>query len=272
MVGPLVLSRALDANKADHGSLGVLGGDVGTVGAAFLSARTALMTGTGRVYVVRPSLADGYVLDPLVPELMVVEACHCQEKAIDTWVAGPGLGMSSLARTYFEATLRADRPLVIDADGLNLLSIDAALATLCRQRAAPTILTPHPGEAARLLGVKTSEIQANRSSAATALVEKYHAHVVLKGYQTLIAFSGQPTLTNQTGNPSLATAGTGDVLAGFMGSLLAQGVQVDLAAIHAVRIHGLAADRLAAQLGGVLGLTASELIPEIRAVLNAEQR
>jgi len=272
MVGPLVLSRALDANKADHGSLGVLGGDTGTVGAAFLSARAALMTGTGRVYVVRPSLADGYVLDPLVPELMVIEASQYRDKPIDTWVAGPGLGMSSLARTYFGAILRADRALVIDADGLNLLSIDTALANLCRKRTAPTILTPHPGEAARLLGLKASDIQAHRSSAATALVEKYHAHIVLKGYQTLIASPGQPVVMNHTGNPSLATAGTGDVLAGFMGSLLAQGVRPDLAAIHAVRIHGLAADRLAASLGGVWGLTASELIPEIRVVLNAEQR
>ena len=272
MVSPLVLNRALDANKADHGSLGVLGGDTGTVGAAFLSARAALMTGTGRVYVVRPSLVDGYVLDSLMPELMVIEASHSHDKPIDTWVVGPGLGMSSLARTHFEATLGADKPLVVDADGLNLLSIDTAFAAFCRQRTAPTILTPHPGEAARLLGVKVSDIQANRPSAATALVEKYQAHIVLKGYQTLIASPGQPTVTNHTGNPCLATAGTGDVLTGFLGSLLAQGILPDLAAIHAVRIHGLAADRLVARLGGVLGLTASELIPEIRAVLNAEQR
>ncbi|MEY3669181.1 MAG: NAD(P)H-hydrate dehydratase [Burkholderiaceae bacterium] len=268
----LLLSRALDANKADHGSLGVLGGTTGTVGAAFLSARAALMTGTGRVFVVRSSLADGYVLDALMPELMVIAADHCHEKPITTWLAGPGLGISPPAATYFEKLLLSGAPLVIDADGLNLLSTDSALTALCQERAAPTILTPHPGEAARLLGVTVSDIQANRPSAATALVEKYHVHVVLKGYQTLIASPGQPIVMNQTGNPSLAVAGTGDVLAGFMGSLVAQGIRPDLAATHAVRIHGLAADRLVGRLGGVLGLTASELIPEIRAVLNAEQR
>ncbi len=138
MVSPLVLNRALDANKADHGSLGVLGGDTGTVGAAFLSARAALMTGTGRVYVVRPSLVDGYVLDPLMPELMVIEASRSHDKPIDTWVVGPGLGMSSLAKTHFEATLGADKPLVVDADGLNLLSIDTAFAACCHRRYSGT--------------------------------------------------------------------------------------------------------------------------------------
>jgi hydroxyethylthiazole kinase-like uncharacterized protein yjeF len=264
------LERSLDTHKGSHGSLGVVGGATGTVGAVFLCARSALYTGTGRVFVFRPHLEDGCVLDYLAPELMVLPIDQCDTKPIDTWVVGPGLGQSSAARSAVQAALQRSQPLVLDADALNLLAIHHDLAQLCRSRESPTILTPHPGEAARLLGTNTKAIQNDRNTSAQALVEKFHAIVVLKGYQSIIAGPSQPAQTNHTGNPSLATAGTGDVLAGFIGSLLAQGLTAFEAATLAVHIHGEAADTLSRDIGGMIGVTASELISEMRRLVNAK--
>ena len=279
-----LLSRKADSNKGDHGALGIVGGGPGMVGAAFLAARTALYCGTGRVYVVRPSLQDHYVLDPLTPEVMVIDAAQSKQKPINAWVIGPGLGTSDAAHQLIADMLGRDQPMVIDADGLNLMAEDPALGRQCARRSAPTIITPHPGEASRLLALSVEHIQSHRPQCAQQLAEKLNAVAVLKGHQTVIASPQDGLTINDTGNAALATAGTGDVLAGLIGALIAQGVTAQHAAIEGARIHGIAAQQAAVQacrihgmaaevltkkIGGMIGITASELIPEIRRLINA---
>jgi hydroxyethylthiazole kinase-like uncharacterized protein yjeF len=264
-----LLNRSPDAHKGSHGSVGIVGGAAGTVGAAFLSARSALFTGAGRVFVFRPDLSDGYVLDPQTPEVMVLPLDQLDKKPITSWVAGPGLGQSAKALAVLRSLLELHCPLLIDADALTLIANHADLADLCRDRMAETILTPHPGEAARLLATSAKDIQTNRLAAAESLVQRLHATVVLKGHQTVIASPSHTPVSNQTGNPALATAGTGDVLAGFISALLGQGLSAFEAAALGVEIHGSAADSLVKTVGGMIGISASELIPEMRRLLNA---
>lgn len=264
-----LLNRSPDAHKGSHGSVGVVGGAAGTVGAAFLSARSALFTGAGRVFLFRPDLSDGYVLDPQTPEVMVLALDQCNKKPITSWVAGPGLGQSAESLAVLRSLLELHCPLLIDADALTLIADHADLADLCRNRMAETVLTPHPGEAARLLATTAKDIQSNRLAAAESLVQRFRAIVVLKGHQTIIASPSHTAVTNDTGNPALATAGTGDVLAGFIGALLGQGLSAFEAASLGVKIHGSAADSLVKAVGGMIGISASELIPEMRRLLNA---
>lgn len=263
-----LIQRFPSSHKGDHGALGILGGASGTVGAAFLAARAALFSGTGRVFVVRPSLKDGYVLDPIAPEIMVIDAGQAKSKPMNSWLAGPGLGISDAAHQLLSDVLGKSLSLVIDADGLNLIAEDPALGRQCARRSAPTIITPHPGEAARLLGCSVDQVQANRDRAARDLAKRFNSIAVLKGAGTVICDKLGNTQINTTGNAALATGGTGDVLAGFMASLIAQGMEPTRAACESVRIHGLAAEQLTDQVGGVLGITASELIPVIRKLLN----
>lgn len=263
-----LISRSPDSNKGDHGALGILGGATGTIGAAFLAARAALFTGAGRVFVVRPNLNDGYVLDPTAPELMVIDAGQAKSKPIDCWLAGPGLGMSDAAHQLLSEVLGKAAPLVLDADALNLIAEDPALGRQCARRSAVTVITPHPGEAARLLERSVDHVQSNRSESAQELARRFNAIAVLKGAGTVICRDSSELHVNVSGNAALATGGTGDVLAGFMASLIAQGVEPFTAARESVRIHGLAAEQLTDQVGGMLGITASELIPAIRKLLN----
>lgn len=268
-----ILDRDPLAHKGDHGALGILGGAQGTVGAAFLSARTALFSGTGRVYVVRPNLNDGVLFDALCPEIMVISHGASRQKPINAWVIGPGLGLSDSAHELLTSVLSVNLPVVIDADALNLIAEDPALGRQCARRTSPTVLTPHPGEAGRLLATTTAEIEARREQSACELAQKYRAISVLKGHATVIApspdmASETAVVTNASGNVALATAGTGDVLAGLMGALIAQGVAVHRAVVYAVNIHGLSAERVSHAVGGPIGATASELIPEIRRLLN----
>jgi ADP-dependent NAD(P)H-hydrate dehydratase / NAD(P)H-hydrate epimerase len=267
-----LIHRSPASNKGDHGALGILGGASGTVGAAFLAARAALFSGAGRVYVVRPNLSDGYVLDPVSPEVMVIDAGQAKVRPINVWLAGPGLGMSDAAHQLLSDVLGKPAPLVIDADGLNLIAEDPALGRQCARRSAPTVITPHPGEASRLLECSADQVQASRDQAAQGLAKRFNAIAVLKGAGTVICDAAGNTQINTTGNAALATGGTGDVLAGFMAALIAQGLEPLTAARESVRIHGLAAEQLTDQIGGVLGITASELIPVIRKLLNSSER
>lgn len=263
-----VLKRSPMAHKGDHGTLGILGGATGMVGAGFLAARAALFTGAGRIYLVRPSLADGCVLDPLTPEVMVVDATELSGRLITAWLVGPGLGITEAARQLLTQVLGSIIPVVIDADALNLIAEDPGLGRQCARRGVATVITPHPGEAARLLRCSIAQIQTDRNSAAQMLAQQLNAIVVLKGAGTVIANAAGDRFINLTGNAALASGGTGDVLAGVIAALIAQGVDPFLAAREAVRIHGLAAERLTDRTGGMVGVTASELIPEIRGLLN----
>jgi hydroxyethylthiazole kinase-like uncharacterized protein yjeF len=257
--------RRHSAHKGSNGSVAVLGGARGMAGAPILAARTALTTGAGRVYAC--FLGEPPSFDAAQPELMCRSA---QEYDFNSavLVIGPGMGGSAAGAEMLASALHSHSPAVLDADALNCLAGSEALRAQLAQRAAPCILTPHPLEAARLLGLTAAEVQADRPTAARTLARRLSATVVLKGSGTVIAARSGAIVVNATGNPALATAGTGDVLSGLCGSLLAQGWPEWEAALAAVWLHGSAADILVKQGVGPIGLTAGELIPAIRSAVN----
>lgn len=264
--------RKRSAHKGNHGTLGVIGGNRGMTGAALLAARAALLCGAGKVRVGLLS-PDGPALDMVHPELML-GAVDDAMKA-DAIVAGPGAGQSPSAtsvsmfeRSVLPALLAAAKPLVLDADALNALSYNDGLRDALATRAAATILTPHPAEAARLLGVQTAQVQGDRLDAALELAQRLNVHVVLKGAGSVCAFPDGRWSINGTGNPGLASAGTGDVLAGMIGALLCQGLSAEHALQYGVCLHGAAADCLVARGVGPVGLTASEVALEARQLMN----
>ncbi len=258
-------ARAANSHKGSFGSVAVLGGAHGMAGAAVLAARAALFGGAGRVYVAM--LAAGPAYDSAHPELMFRDAAQF-ELASATLVVGPGMGSADVARQLLARALESDSALVLDADALNLIAADPALQALLSGRRAATVLTPHPLEAARLLGIASAAVQADRLGAAHALVARYGAVVVLKGAGSIVAAPNSTPAINTSGNPGLATGGTGDVLAGLCGALLAQGWPAHAATLAAVWMHGAAADQLVADGSGPIGLCASELPLAIRTMLN----
>lgn len=259
--------RPPDCHKGDFGSVGVLGGAPGMAGAALLAARAALYLGAGRVYA--GLLDERPAVDAQAPEIMLCGPERCLEiPAPGCLVAGPGLGGGGTARQYLAAALAQELPLLLDADGLNLLAADTALRQMLKARRRPTLLTPHPGEAARLLGMDIARVQADRPGSAKALVAELGAVVVLKGAGTLIATPEGRLWRNGTGNPGMAAPGMGDVLAGMIGALLAQGLDAEQAAVAGVWLHGAAGDALVEAGAGPVGLTAGELPAAARRLLN----
>ena len=266
----LFAPRADDTHKGTYGTLAVLGGGPGMTGAALLAARAALRTGAGKVFVGFAQQGMPLACDPLQLELMLRDAGGLLADAslgITAWVAGCGLGTTPLAVQTLSTLLaqRGDAPMVLDADALNLLAHGTVAA---QWGPAPVVLTPHPAEAARLLGRTTADVQADRPEAALALAHRYAAWVVLKGHGTLVCSPQGRCAVNTTGNPGLATAGTGDVLAGIMGSLIAQRIPLEQAVAGAVWLHGAAADRLVDAGIGPIGLTAGELADAARHIRN----
>jgi len=260
----LLRPRRHNTHKGSYGSVAIVGGNVGMVGAPLLAARAALRLGAGRVYVDcigAPELR----LDPIQPELMFQP--FAAVPSVSACVVGCGMGADGKARAAFDVALRGDWPLVIDADALNLLAGDTALAQACRARGAATVLTPHPLEAARLLTCDADAVQRDRTASALALSARFNAAVVLKGAGTVIAQADRYAIS-PTGGPALATAGTGDVLAGMLGALLAQGVEPRQATAAAVWLHGAAADRFGADIGLVAGEVAA-LAAQVLARLRA---
>jgi ADP-dependent NAD(P)H-hydrate dehydratase / NAD(P)H-hydrate epimerase len=265
--------RPRNSHKGAYRSLGIIGGNRGMVGAALLAARAGLFSGAGKVFVGLLS-PDAPSVDPVHPELMVRPLDDVA--AADVVVAGPGAGQSPSAtsasmfeRSIMPALMAQAKPLVLDADALNAIAFsDALRQALAARRSAATLLTPHPAEAGRLLGIETAGVQSDRVAAALALAARFGAHVVLKGAGSVCAFPDGRWSINATGNPGLASGGTGDVLAGMIGALLCQGLAPAQALQLAVCLHGAAADALVARGEGPVGLTASELLPEVRRLLN----
>ncbi len=279
----LLAPRLRNTHKGSFGTLGIIGGAPGMAGAALLAGRAALKLGAGKVWI---GLLDerGPAVDLQQPELMLRRADELDLAQCSALAAGPGMGTGATARACLAAAIATPVPLLLDADALNLTGSDSALASAVMQRSAATLLTPHPQEAARLLGCSTAEVQADRVAAACALAQRFHACVVLKGAGSVIA-SSAPSLhcdwwINPTGNPGMASAGMGDVLSGIAGALLAQFSTSDApvtvgtshsisttalqALVGAVFLHGAAADYLVAQGIGPTGLTASEVIDAAR--------
>ena len=268
---PPALARARrNVHKGTYGTLAIVGGAPGMTGAPILAGRAAVRTGAGKVRIGYVAAAHPPV-DWNAPELMLGEAAHAIEAA-DAIVAGPGMGTSDAAANALRRALDAPVPLALDADALNLVAASASLRDAIAARKPPTLATPHPAEAARLLGTTTADVQRDRVGAAAALSERLHAHVVLKGAGSVLAHPGGRYDINASGNPALATAGSGDVLAGMLGAMLALGLDAATALRYAVCLHGAAADRLVARGVGPIGVGASELADAARELLNRNAR
>ncbi len=258
------------AHKGVYGHVLVIGGDRGFIGAARLAAEAALRTGAGLVSIAtrpehssiisltRPEpmchgVASGGQLSPLLQKATVI-------------VIGPGLGQSEWAKDLLITAILARKLMVIDADALNILANTTSARHKLALAPSTCVLTPHTGEAARLLVTTTSAIQQDRFAAAHNIQRKYSGVVVLKGAGTLIA-SEDDLAISTTGNPGMASGGMGDVLSGVIGALLAQGLALKDAAQQGVFLHGLAAD-LAVEKDGERGLLASDLMPYLRKLVN----
>jgi ADP-dependent NAD(P)H-hydrate dehydratase / NAD(P)H-hydrate epimerase len=252
--------RRKNDHKGTHGTLAIIGGANGMLGAALLASRAGMRSGVGKVKV--GWLADPFPqVDPLMPEVMMTSAKQLLKAEAGAWLIGCGMGMSGQAARALKAVLALNRALVVDADALNLIAESADLAALMKKRSGTTIITPHPTEAARLLGRSTPDVQSDRIRAARDLAKGYRCIAVLKGAGTVIS-DGENTSINRTGNPLLASAGTGDVLAGMIGALLARGHDAMSAAQVGVAMHGAAADTMRER--GVKHAVASDVIDELR--------
>jgi NAD(P)H-hydrate epimerase len=261
------------AYKQSFGHVAVIGGDFGMGGAPLMAAEAALRVGAGLVSVITRAAHRPAILARR-PEVMVVEADDAFARAAvlqraTCLVVGPGLGREPWGEALLREAIALGKPAVLDADGLQ------GLAVLGLVPSGPVIGTPHPGEAGVLLGVDSASVQADRPAAARALAERLRGIAVLKGPGTLVAAAGSGATAAllgvcSHGNPGMASAGMGDVLAGVIGGLLAQGLAPANAAVAGTCLHSLAADRAAGQLGQ-RSLLATDLIGEIIALLAAEE-
>jgi hydroxyethylthiazole kinase-like uncharacterized protein yjeF len=262
----LLRPRPLNSHKGMAGDAGIVGGAPGMVGAALLAGRAALKLGAGRVFVGLLA-GDALQVDPVYPELMLRDPRQVVEIATALAV-GPGLGQSGQARDLLDAAIARPVPLVLDADALNLVAAHPVLARRLARRGSPALLTPHPAEAARLLGTTTAEVQQDRITAARTLAGRLRAHVVLKGCGSVVAAAEARWFVNTSGNPGMASAGMGDVLTGFAAALLARHPDPLVALLAAVHLHGAAGDALVGEGIGPIGLAAGELVDPARRVLN----
>lgn len=254
--------RSRTAHKGHFGHVLVVGGQPGMGGAVRLAGEAAARAGAGLVSVATAP-GHGAAITGDRPELMVSEVDLADDlepllERAGVVAAGPGLGQSDWSRGLFERLCRSDKPLVLDADALNLL-------VQSPRRRDDWILTPHPGEAARLLACSTQAIQEDRCAAVRELQQRYGGVVVLKGAGTLI-YGGDCLLLSATGNPGMASGGMGDVLTGLVAGLLAQALTPVAAAATAVHVHGAAADQAAG--AGERGLLASDVLDALRPLVN----
>jgi NAD(P)H-hydrate epimerase len=269
----LVEPRAQDSHKGDYGRVLVVAGSLGKTGAASLTARAALKSGAGVVTVATPessvavvaAMAAEYMTDPL-PETaqgtVALEAlAHVLEFDADVIAVGPGLGRSPATAAFVQALVeRSGATLVIDADALNAFAGDAD--RLEGRDGVDVIITPHPGEMARLTGLSVEDVQAHRLDVARDFATTHRVHVVLKGHRTIIATPEGETFINLTGNPGMATAGSGDILTGMIAAWAGQLLDAGAACKLAVYLHGLAGDLAEADEGEV-AMTAGDILARL---------
>ena len=274
------LRRGPASHKGDYGHVLVLAGSTGFAGAACLAARAAVLSGAGLV-----TLGVPWALLPIVAAKLTACMTHPFRQVpggalalgalpevlafaagCDVVALGPGIGRRRSTEKLVHALVReVAQPLVLDADGLNALEGRPELLDGAR---GPRVLTPHPGEMARLCGLPTRDVQARREELAAEFAARHSAVVALKGHRTVVT-DGRETYVNDTGNPGMASGGTGDVLTGMVAGLLAQGIEPFAAACLAVRLHGLAGDLAAAEMGEQ-ALNAADLLDYIgKAFLSA---
>lgn len=275
------LIRQADEHKGSGGRIVIIGGQNGMTGALALAGIGALYSGAG--WVELGFLANPY---PLLieehPELMIHQAQTIKLNDADVIAIGPGMGQGLEAKLLVEQALLSHQTLVLDADALNLISQSPELIELLKNRSADSVLTPHPGEAARLLNLSSAKIQADREKSINALIEKTQSIVVLKGAGTLCASPEHSVEICTRGNSGMGSGGMGDTLTGIIAALIAQGAKHGLSTWDATRLavelHALAADQLVEgknSLGhpiGPIGLTASEVALEVRQLLNSTEK
>ncbi len=255
--------REKNANKGDFGTVLIMGGAPGMAGAPLMAAQSALRTGAGKVIIATdPSHAACLITS--FPNIMCYGVRDARElptllKLSTHIVVGPGLGQTAWSHALLTAVLSQHLPMVVDADALNIL----AKQSITREH---WILTPHVGEAARLLDCSVDDINADRESAIIALQKKYGGVIVLKGAGTLITDKNHQPVTCHAGNPGMASAGMGDVLSGVIAALMAQGLSLFEAAELGVNIHAKAGDLAA--IDGMRGMIATDLLPFIRQLVN----
>jgi NAD(P)H-hydrate epimerase len=264
----LITPRSADSHKGDYGHVLVVAGSRGKTGAAHLAATGALRSGAGLVTIATPACCQPIVA-AMAPEYMTetiaetvdgldpASVDRILELARDVVALGPGLGQGRDTRLFVKALVdRATMPLVVDADGLNAFADDPD--RLAGREGRPVIITPHPGELARLVRMSTDEVQANRLEIARNFAVAHHVYLVLKGHRTLIATPDEKVFINPTGNPGMATGGTGDVLTGMVGAWLGQLLDAEAACKLAVYLHGMAGDLAEADEGEV-AMTAADV-------------
>lgn len=281
-LAPLLMPRPADGHKGDFGHVLLFAGGIGKAGAAILAARGAVRGGAGLVTVAVPAPilpeVDGGSLESMTLALETsgaglapAAADQLLEAASgkDALALGPGLGLeASTVEVVRRVCRETSLPMVIDADGLNAF---AGEAEVLAARVAPAILTPHPGELARLMGVGTSEILADRLGWVRRAASTTRCLVVLKGHQSLVAAEDGRTWVNPTGNPGMATGGSGDVLTGILAALVGQGYELPVAAQLGVYLHGLAGD-LAIETTGMTALAADDLVAHLGAAFDLLSR
>jgi len=264
----LIAPRGSDTHKGDYGRITIVAGSPGKTGAAYLAASGALRSGAGLVTVATPASCQP-VLAAMGPEYMTealpdtdagIDADAVDrvlDSARDVLALGPGLGQAPATRAFIlQLVDRATMPLVVDADGLNAFGDDADRLT--GREGRDVIITPHPGEMARLVGMSADEVQSSRLEIARNFAVAHHVYVVLKGHRTLIATPDEKVFINPTGNPGMATGGTGDVLTGMIAAWLAQLLDAEAACKLAVYLHGMAGDLAEADEGEV-AMTSADL-------------
>ncbi|MEY8768760.1 NAD(P)H-hydrate dehydratase [Francisella philomiragia] len=262
-----ILRKKKNTNKGTYGNLAIIGGNFGMNGALQLAGKSSLYSGCGKVSMI--SLDKDFRADMSMPELMT-KSLQNIPKNLNTFsalVIGVGFDTTNESKQILELIIdNLTQPVIFDADALNIIATNQQI----REKFINLdnkIITPHPAEAARLLGCTTKEIQYDRFAAVRALARKYNATVVLKGAGSLICKDNK-TYINATGNQGMAVAGQGDVLSGIIGAFLAQGLNTLSASRLAVYIHGLAGDNLAKKLGGYIGIFPSRVAEEISIILN----
>jgi ADP-dependent NAD(P)H-hydrate dehydratase / NAD(P)H-hydrate epimerase len=271
-VRSLVEPRAADSHKGDFGRVLLVAGSRGKTGAAHLAGLGALRSGAGLVTIATPascvsivaSMAPEYMTEPLDEadgKVAVAAAERVAELTADVIACGPGLGRGADVAAFVRALLdKAETPLVLDADALTVLADDPGRLHGREERSI--VITPHPGEMARLVGLTAEEVQANRLDVASDFATTHHVYVVLKGHRTIVATPEGRVFINPTGNAGMATGGTGDVLTGMIAAFLAQLLDAEAACRLGVFLHGMAGD-LAAEEADEMSMTASDLLAHI---------
>jgi len=270
-----LLQRRLKAHKGDFGHILIIAGSRRFSGAAVLCAEAAMRSGAGLVTLGIPESINSAVIKIKPKEVMTLPLSENKDgtlslvagkkikefsKATDVVVIGPGIGSNESTRKLVRRLIPViDKPLVIDADGLNALVVNLKL--LGSAKSDTKVITPHPGEMARLLKINIKQVQAKRKELASSFARAYNCLVVLKGHQTVVA-DGKKVYLNNSGNPGMSTAGSGDVLSGMLAAFLGQKLDSFSAAKYAVYLHGLAGD-LAAKEKTQISLIASDIIAKI---------